>query len=371
MNKLYRAFLPIVTFARIDIRRLFRDKVAIFFTFIFPLIFLFVFGGLYGKDASVSFNVALLNQSSSQFASDFVSEAKQNSVLKVDEKVTTIEAAQEKMNQGKLDATIVLPPDFGQVVNEQYPSGQAQVIYTQNNQQAGQTLSLVLEATFKDINSKFVSAPTPFTVRAESTDTKGLTQFDYIFAGLVGFTILTLGVFGPTSVFPRLKEQGVLRRYHTTTLKVWQYFTGNVLSNAAVGLMSITTMFIAATLVFHLRMRGDYLSLLAVLILGVTLLFGIGLAIGGWAKNESQAAPLANLITFPMMFLSGVFFPTFLMPEWLQSITKFIPLTAVIDSTRMVITEGKTIFELGPQLAVMGVWFIIIYFIAFRVFRWE
>lgn len=372
MSKFKKSVLPITTFARIDIKRAFRDKVALFFIFVFPLIFLFVFGGLFGGDNDISFKVALINQSDSQFAKSFVEDAGKNKVLDVDDQVTTLDQAKQKMNRGQLDATIILPSGFGNVAEgAAFPSGQAEVLYDQNNEQAGQTLSSVLEEVFSGINAQFVKVETPFSVKPVSTATKGLSRFDYTFAGLLGFTILSLGIFGPTTVFPRLKEKGVLRRYHTTTLKVWQYFTGNVISNAAVGLMSIALMFITAVLIFNLEMRGDYFSLIAVVILGVTLLFGIGLSVGGWAKNENQAAPLAQLISFPMMFLSGVFFPTFLMPEWLQSITKFIPLTPVIESIRLVITEGKTIFELGPQLGIIGVWLVVVYFVAFRVFRWE
>lgn len=372
MQNIRKNLLPITTFVRIDVKRLFRDKVAIFFTFVFPLIFLFVFGGLFGRDSDVSFKVALLNKSDSQFATSFVDEAKKDEVLKVDQEVTTIEQAREKMNRSEIDATIILPENFGTVQPGQtYPSGQAEILYDQNNQQAGQTLGAILDGIFKGINAEFVSTATPFTVKTESTATQGLTQFDYTFSGLLGFTIMSLGIFGPTNVFPKLKQKGVLRRYHTTTLKVWQYFTANVISNAIVGLLSVATMFIAARLLFDLNMRGDYFSFAAIVVLGVALLFGIGLAVGGWAKNENQAAPLANLVTFPMMFLSGVFFPRFLMPEWLQSITGYIPLTPVIDSVRLVLTEGKTLFDLGPQLGIMAVWMVVIYFIAFKVFRWE
>lgn len=371
MKKLKKALLPIMTFVPIDVKRLFRDKVAIFFVFIFPLIFLFVFGSLFGGNNEVSFKVAILNQSQTEFATLFVEEAKQNEVFDIDEKITTLDQAKEKMNRSEISATIILPENFGEITNGQYPGGEATVLYDQNNEQAGQTLKAVLEGAFKEINSQFVEVQTPFTVVAESTATAGLTRFDYTFAGLLGFTLLSLGVFGPTTVFPRLKEKGVLRRYRTTMLKVWQYFTGNVISNAVVGILSVAVMFIVALTVFDLNMRGNYLSFLAVVIMGATLLFGIGLAVGGWAKNENQAAPLAQLVTFPMMFLSGVFFPTFLMPEWLQGITRFIPLTPIIDSIRFVVTEGKSFFELGPQLAVMGVWIVVIYVIAFRVFRWE
>ena len=72
-----------------------------------------------------------------------------------------------------------------------------------------------------------------------------------------------------------------------------------------------------------------------------------------------------------MMFLSGVFFPTYLMPDVLQSITKFIPLTPVVDGIRLIVTEGQTIFDITDQLAIIGGWTIIIYIIAFKVFRWE
>jgi ABC-2 type transport system permease protein len=136
-------------------------------------------------------------------------------------------------------------------------------------------------------------------------------------------------------------------------------------------LLALVMMFTAAVLFFDLNMRGSYFNLMFVVVLGVTMLFGIGLALGGWAKNENQAAPLAQLITLPMMFLSGVFFPTFLMPEVLQNITKFIPLTSVIDSVRLIITENASLADLSSQLTIMAVWTVVIYIIAFKVFRWE
>lgn len=372
MELLKRNLLPVVTFVKIDVRRLFRDKVAIFFVFAFPMIFLIVFGFIFGGNSDVSFRVALLNQSKTEFAKDFVAETEKNDIFKVDQDVVTMDQAKEKMNRGQLDATIVLPENFGVVQDDQkYPSGQAQVIYDQNNESAGQTLGSILEGIFKEINEGIVPSVTPFTVKAESTATKGLTQFDYTFAGIMGFTILSLGIFGPTSVFPRLKQRGVLRRYQTTTLKVWQYFVGNVISNAIVGLLALVAMFAVAVLMFDLNMRGNYLVLASVVAFGTIMLFGIGLAIGGWARNENQAAPLAQIATLPMMFLSGVFFPTFLMPEFLQLITKYIPLTPVVDSIRLVVTENASLIDLAPQLAVMAGWTLIVYIAAFKQFRWE
>ena len=372
MNNLRKQLLPVTTFVRIDFKRLFRDKVAIFFVFLFPLIFLFIFGGIFGKNSGVSFKVALLNNSKSDFSNQFVTNLKDSKVIKLDEKANTLELANEKMKRGEVDATIVLPDNFGNINGTtQTPSGEAQVLYNQNNEQGGRTLASVLEGFFKEANSKFVSTDVPFTVKAVSTSNKSQSRFDYVFAGLLGFSIMSLGIFGPTNVFPRLKSKGVLRRYSTTTLKVWQYFVGNVISNAGVGILSVASMFIVSVLAFKLKMQGDYLSLIIITVLGVVVLFGIGLAVGGWAKNENQAAPLANLVTFPMMFLSGTFFPRYAMPEWLQGASNFLPLTPVIDGIRLIVAEGKTIFDLGPQVGLLVAWAIVIYFIAFRVFRWE
>lgn len=365
-----KQLLPITTFVRIDVKRLFRDKVAIFFVFLFPLIFLLIFGSIFSGSSDVSFRIALLSESSTEFSKQFTKQIQENKTFKVDTAIDNLEAAKEKMSRGQLDATVILPAEFGQLQNNR-PSGELQIIYDQNSESAGQTLSTVMDGIFKGINADLVKSETPFTVKAESTATKGLTRFDYTFSGLMGFTLLSLGIFGPTTVFPRLKQRGVLRRYHTTPLKVWQYFTGNVISNGVAGILAAALMFVAALVIFDLNMRGDYASLVLLVILGVTMLFGIGLALGGWAENENQAAPLAQLITLPMMFLSGVFFPTFLMPEVLQSITKFIPLTPVVDGIRLIVTEGKTIFEIGPQLTVIAIWTVVIYVIAFKVFRWE
>lgn len=366
------AFLPIRVFSKIAIRRAFRDKTAIFFVFLFPLIFLFVFGGIFGKNNDVSFRVALINESNSQFAKQFTDNLKSQKVFKIDQQASDLDKAKEKMKRGQLDATIILPSDFGgQKDGQPFPSGQAQILYTQNNTQAGQTLASVLQEQFKGMNSQFVPTETPFSVLATQTNDKALSQFDYVFAGLLGFSIIGLGIFGPINVFPELKKQGILRRLHTTPLRVWQYFLANVISQAIIGLLSMILMFVVAIFVFDLKVSGNIFELALYIIFGIVMIFGIGMSVGGWAKDANQAAPLANIIVFPMMFLSGTFFPRFLMPEWLQTVSAFLPLTPVIDGIRLIATEGKNLTQLGPQLGLMAAWLVIVYLIAFRVFRWE
>lgn len=362
----------ILTFVKINTRRFFRDKLAIFFSIGFPLIFLFVFGGLSSGTGGASFNVALINESTSKTASDFVTQAGEGGVLKVNKEVTSVDDAKERMARSELDAVILLPKEFGEVQpGASIPTGQAQLIYTQNNQQSAQALSSILANQFAVINAQLVKTETPFSVVNEPLNERSLSAFDYAFAGLLGFAIIGMGIFGPINVFPELKKMGILRRLSTTPLKVWQYFLSVMIGQAFIGLISLAIMFIIAILVFHLEVTGNYLELIVFLVLSITMILGIGLALGGWAKNERQVAPLANIIVFPMMFLSGTFFPRYLMPEWVQNISNFLPLTPVIDGIRLIITEGKHLVDILPQVGLIGLWLIVIYAIAFKVFRWE
>lgn len=370
-TSLKKQLYTVRVFAKLNTRRFFRDRLALFFGILFPVIFLFVFGGINSNSGSnVTFNVAVLNQSSSKFAKDFEQQLESSKVFKVDKTITTQTAANNKMSKSQLDATIVLPKNFGEV-HGKYPSGQAKVIYTQNNAQAGQTLTSILQDQFKHLNAQFVKAPTPFSAVGEQTRNKSLTAFDYSFAGLLGFSIIGLGIFGPINVFPELKKQGILRRLHTTPLKVWQYFLSTMISQAIIGIVSLAVMFAVAMTVFHLKVVGNYAEIVLFVILSIVMILGIGLAIGGWAKNERQAAPLSNIIVFPMMFLSGTFFPRFAMPHLLQDISNFLPLTPVIDGIRLLTTEGKHLTDIGPQLGLIGIWMVVVYIVAFRVFRWE
>jgi len=351
-------------------KRYFRSKVALFFTFLFPVIFLVIFGGIFGSDSSPSFNVALINNASSEFSSEFIENTSRDELFSyaVEE---SFEGAKEKLGRGEVDAIVVLPETFGVVSDKEYPKGTLELFYDQGDEQLAGTIQAVLSGIFDQINNDLVPSPKPFVLDAQPLQTADLSQFDYTLAGLIGFSILSLGIFSMAEGFTGDKKLGALRRMQVSPIKPWQLITATALNRILVGLMSVALMFGFAVVVFDFNMRGDYLSFLLFSIISITCLFGFGMAIAGWAKDSNQAAPLANLVSFPMMFLSGVFFPRFLMPETLQNVTEFIPLSPVVDGLRLILTEGKTIFELGPQLAIIGGWIVVIYFVAFKVFRWE
>ena len=179
--------------------------------------------------------------------------------------------------------------------------------------------------------------------RVSSVDT-----VSYVFAGLLGFSLLRLGVFSMSEGFMQGKKSKALLRVRLAPIRPWQLMAATVFNRVVVSLM-----FVAGILIFDFQMRGDYLSFLVFSIISLVCVLGFGTLIVSWALGPNQAAPMANLISFPMMFLSGVFFPVYLMPDWLQQTADFIPLTAIVDGLRLILTEGVTIVGLGPQLLVI------------------
>lgn len=365
-----RYLRSVFTLAFVFINRFKRDPVALFFIFLFPLLFLFVFGSLF-KNNEVSFDVAVINHSKTTFAKDFVDQASKNKIFKIKEDIKDIKTAKEKMGRGEIDSLIELPKDFGDLNKEGLPSGNVVVYFEQSNPQSGQTVAGVMNSILDGINGKLTNAKDPLAVTQQPTKTSNLTQFDYVISGLLGFSILSLGIFGLANSFPADKKTGSLRRLRATPLKASQLILATLINYALIGMLSLVLMIAVGLTVFDFNMRGDYFNLALISLAGIIVMFGFGLAIGGWAKNENQSAPLSNLVAFPLMFLSGIFFPRFLMPEWLQGITSYLPLTPIVDGMRLIMTEGKTVLDLGPELLILGGWTIVIYLIAFKVFRWE
>jgi len=362
-------FATIWTLCRTLSTRYYRDPTALFFTLIFPVIFLLIFGAM-SRSNSVSFNVALINHSQTPFASEFAGKLKDNKVFKF-KKVQSFNDAKERMGHGELDSIIELPGGFGAEDAKQIPGGRVTVYYQEAKPDTGQTVAAVMGRLLDGFNKRLTGVTDPLTVEQKATKTSNLTRFDYTVAGIVGFSMMSLAIFGMANGFPADKKSGALRRMRATPLRASQLILATALEYLLIGTITVALMFVVATLLFHFNMRGSYLTLLLFELIGIFSLFGFGMAIGGWAKNENQSAPLSNLVAFPMMFLTGVFFPTYLMPQWLQNISHFLPLTPIIDGIRMITTENASLFMLGPQLAIIGSWTVIIYLIAFRVFRWE
>jgi ABC-2 type transport system permease protein len=105
--------------------------------------------------------------------------------------------------------------------------------------------------------------------------------------------------------------------------------------------------------------------------IGLIVFMGFGFAVSGIAKNESAVPPIANIITLPQFLLSGTFFSITAFPAWLQPICKILPLTYLNDAMRKVAFEGASLFSVGKQIGIVGLWGVAVYFLAVKVFKWE
>jgi ABC-2 type transport system permease protein len=125
------------------------------------------------------------------------------------------------------------------------------------------------------------------------------------------------------------------------------------------------------TYFFGFHMIGNYFYFTIVAILGILIFLGVGFAIAGWAKDETQVAPVANLIQLPLLLLSGIFFSRDGFPSWLKTITDYFPLTYVSHGLRKIANEGADLTQIPGDLIGMIVWVILVYAIAIKLFRWE
>lgn len=371
--------------------RFFRDKVALFFTFLFPLVFLMIFGTIFNNN-DLHFRIGLVNQSETEFAKQFVTKMKapENKMLKITD-LKSFDEGREQIKRGQIMTIVELPKEFGTIKSprengkiilqmlgigehpsaEQLPSGTLKVVYPKASEQGGAMLAAMFDKILGEINHQMGHPEAPLKVKTEQLDAAGLTNFDYTFTGLVAFSILSMAVFGLSNALPTDKQKGVMRRLRASPLTKGQLLLGTGISYVITTLISVAVMVIVGLITFKFQMRGNWLILTGFVALSTVTLVGLGLMVGGWAQNERQSMPMANMIAMPLMFLSGIFFPVFLFPEWLQAISKFIPVTPIVDGVRMIMTEGAGLVDLAPQLAILGAWTAMLYVLATKLFRWE
>lgn len=360
---------------RAEQKRFLRDKTSLFFTFLFPLIFLFVFGSIFNNQ-TINFKVVIINHSSTEFAKQFVEQAKKGapdgtkSPLKV-QHTTDMAKAKEQMKRSEIDGIIELPADFGAPGRDHRPNGTLQVLYQKGSEQSGKTLTAVMTQIIDDINKGMGQPEPPLKVAAIAIGSKGLTSFDYTFTGLLAFSLMSMGIFGLSNAMPTEKQKGSYRRLRAAPFTSGQLIIAAGIHYTIVSVISAAMMMAVGIAVFHFNMQGNWLLFSGFAVLSAALLVSFGLLIGGWAKNENQAPPLSNLVAFPMMFLSGAFFPAYLFPEWLQGVSRCIPMTYVVDGLRLITTENASVMAVLPQIGMVIAFTVVVYAAAIKLFRWE
>jgi ABC-2 type transport system permease protein len=347
-----------------------RNRAAVFFSLFLPLIIMLIFGVL-NFEGSTEIELGIVDEAGNEDSAALIAGLGDFEYLLISEGQRDAELA--ALEVGDRDFVLVIPAEYQATFGGE--SGLVAYASSADPAQAQVAQGLLQQAVgtamFASFGGSIPDAPAfgP-PVRFESVESRDLGYIDFLVPGIVGMTIMQLGLFGVAFGFVHLKRTGALRRLFATPTSPSYFLSAQVLSRLIIGLVQVAIL-IGVGIWFGLQMFGDYMTLLVIVLIASAIFLAVGFAIAGWAKNEDQAAPVANLVSLPMMFLSGVFFPRDAMPDFLAAITQFMPLTYVNEALRAVVNEGAGLLSLGPQLLGMGVWVVITFVLAVRMFRWE
>ena len=348
-----------------------RNRLALFFSLFLPLVIMLIFGVL-NFEGSTTVALGIVDEAGTDASAALVDGLAEYEYLEISEGSRDDELA--ALEEGDRGFVLVIPSDFQPSLG-----GETGLVAYQSNadpSQAQVAQGLLQQAVAGAIVASFGDTPIPNVpglappVAFESVESRDLGYIDFLVPGIVGMTVMQLGLFGVAFGFVQLKRTGALRRLFATPTPPAYFLSAQVASRVVLGYLQVAIL-VGIGIWFGLQMFGSWLVLAVIIGLALLIFLAMGFAIAGWAKNEDQAAPVANLVSLPMLFLSGVFFPRDAMPEILRSITGFMPLTYVNEALRAVMNEGATLVDLGPQLLGMGVWAVIAFVVAVWLFKWE
>jgi len=244
-------------------------------------------------------------------------------------------------------------------------------LYGQGRPRESQVAQAIIRQILDDMTFTVTGAPRKFSLASRAVVTRNLRYVDFLMPGIVAMAIMQMGLFSVAFAFVQLKSRGILRRLMATPVHPVSFLFSQVFTRLTVSILQTLVLIGTAFIFFDVKIAGNLAAILLLALIGGAVFVSMGFAISGWAKSDEVAAPLANVIALPMMFLSGVFFPRDAMPGAIQKITDFLPLTYLADAMRNIAVDGEVLWSQWPNLIGLGVWLAISFLVAVRLFRWE
>lgn len=194
---------------------------------------------------------------------------------------------------------------------------------------------------------------------------------DWLVPGVIGMNMLFSCMFGVGFVIVRYRKNGVLKRMKATPVSPFVFISAQMVSRFIIVLLTSFVVFSGTNIFLHFVVNGSYLLLILVTILAILCMISFGLIFAARLKSEELASGLMNLITFPMIIFSGVFFSLEGTPKIMQNASKFFPLTHFIEASRAIMIDGAGFIQILPNLLVLGGMTVIFLITASVLFRWE
>jgi ABC-type multidrug transport system permease subunit len=169
----------------------------------------------------------------------------------------------------------------------------------------------------------------------------------------------------------RYRKNGFLKRLRATPLRSVEFVIAQVVSRLMLIVMITSFLFLGTKFFLDTRMDGSYLTLLTILVIGAISLISLGLMISARVTSEELAGGFLNIVTWPMMMLSGVWFSLESANEWVQQLANIFPLTHVLDAARAVMIDGAGLVDIAPQLTILVIMSALFLAFGALAFRWH
>lgn len=363
MKKSYNHTKATLALAKASFRSITRSPSAVVFTLAFPLVFILVFGFLGTGGTKVDLAIA----PGSDIQNPVMSALESTSVIHLIRDQSTDEI-NNKLEKGSIDGVIEIKKN---PISQ--PAYLANVQYTSASLDKGNILKSILTNLMYEMNIRDVK-PSIATLTESTVHGRTYRSIDFILPGQLGFSLLSTGVFGTAFVFFSLRQTLVIKRFFATPVRRSSIILGEGLARIGFALLGAIFIIVIGHFFFHFTLIHGILTVLNMMVLsviGLVVFMGFGFVVSGIAKSESTIPPISNIITLPQFLLSGTFFSIEKFPEWLQPISRTLPLTYLNDAMRMVAFEGAGLWDVKQQILIMVIWGLAIYALAVKVFKWE
>ncbi|MGD8505263.1 MAG: ABC transporter permease [Candidatus Bathyarchaeota archaeon] len=376
-----------------DLMELFRNRLGLIMLVLMPIFMMTLVGFIYPSDTSISdVSIALVNEdegignySASAIFIMVLDELNNSTGMMAITDASSPDEVRDMIQREEVEGGIVIASNFTSSLMSGV-QGTIIIITDQSNPQMSTLLQAVLKEVFEQMGtllaqrtveglspaanaSNSLAIVKPYNVQIEGAVSGDLSYFDFMAPGLMAMTVMMSVMTGLPAAISHEREVGTLDGMMVAPISRLAVILGKTLAQTARGLLQGTLILVLAVALFGVTIQGNILLIFALLLLGVFSFVGFGVVITSFAKDQETAMMLMMTLMFPMMFLSGVFFPIEQMPWFMQGISKALPLTYVASALRKVMVLGAGVSVITTELAVLITFGVVMTSIAVPVFR--
>ncbi|MGN6176860.1 MAG: ABC transporter permease [Streptosporangiaceae bacterium] len=336
-----------------------RDRAALFFTILFPVLFLLLFGSIYKSSSTPKVTVVEIGKVSVLDQARAASHGQLNKVLDVTRRASLATALND-VRQGNVDAAV------------QQQGGRLIVHYSVANPTTAGVVNSVFSGIVQEANQAASPRPPAFQLSTQQVEDKSLKPIQYLTPGLLGWAIASSGAFAAAITLVGWRKNKLLRRLRLAPVSTTSIVTARIAVSVAVAVVeTFVFIAIATTPYFGLKLTADWWMAIPVVICGTLAFLSIGLLVGALAKSQEAATALVNLIILPMAFLGGAFIPLAFAPQWIVNVSYVMPLRYLVVGMQNVMARGDGPASALPAMGLLLAFAAVLTLIAVRVFRWD